>query len=67
MCLQAFPILLGEMDPNGNLTAQCIHAFTPKTRSRLVAQVSKASINSGRSILALSLVSHIVAIVFMLL
>ncbi|KAF6030776.1 TOMM40L [Bugula neritina] len=35
---ETFPILTGEMDPSGNLTAQCLHAFTSNTRSRLIAQ-----------------------------
>ncbi|XP_067936584.1 mitochondrial import receptor subunit TOM40 homolog [Watersipora subatra] len=35
---ESFPVLTGEIDPSGNLTAQCLHAFTKNTRSRLVVQ-----------------------------
>lgn len=37
---QAYPIVLGEIDPSGNLNAQIIHMFGKSLRSRLIAQVS---------------------------
>ena len=37
--LQSFPILLGDVDPSGNLNANIIHAFSRNSLTRLVAQV----------------------------
>ena len=36
---EAFPILLGDIDPSGNLNANIIHQFHPRVRSKVVAQV----------------------------
>ena len=39
LCLQAFPILIGDIDPSGNLNANIIHAFSERLRTKCVAQV----------------------------
>ena len=36
---EAYPILLGDVDPSGNLNANIIHQFNSRLRSKLVAQV----------------------------
>ncbi|KAJ9591951.1 hypothetical protein L9F63_001553 [Diploptera punctata] len=36
---EAFPILLGDIDPSGNLNANVIHQFGQRIRTKLVAQV----------------------------
>jgi hypothetical protein len=37
---EAFPILLGDIDPSGNLNANIIHQFTPRIRCKFASQVS---------------------------
>lgn len=37
---EAYPILLGDIDPSGNLNANIIHQFHPRLRAKMVAQVS---------------------------
>lgn len=37
---EAFPILLGDIDPAGNLNANIIHQFTPRIRCKFASQVS---------------------------
>lgn len=36
---EAYPILLGDVDPSGNLNANIIHQFHPRLKGKLVAQV----------------------------
>lgn len=36
---EAFPILVGDIDPSGNMSAQVMHAWKPHIRSKLIAQV----------------------------
>ncbi|UJR30918.1 hypothetical protein I4U23_018428 [Adineta vaga] len=36
---EVFPVILGDMDPNGNANAQIIHQWSDKIRTRLLAQV----------------------------
>jgi len=36
---EVFPVILGDMDANGNSNAQIIHQWTDKLRTRLLAQV----------------------------
>jgi len=36
-----FPVILGDMDPNGNANAQIIHQWNDKIRTRILAQVKK--------------------------
>ncbi|KAK3083044.1 hypothetical protein FSP39_012496 [Pinctada imbricata] len=35
---EAYPVILGDVDPSGNLNANIIHAFTERIRSKLVTQ-----------------------------
>lgn len=37
---EAFPVLLGDIDPSGNLNANVIHQFTPRIRCKFASQVS---------------------------
>lgn len=36
---EAFPVLVGDIDPSGNLNANIIHAFTERLRSKVVVQI----------------------------
>ncbi|CAF4914554.1 unnamed protein product, partial [Rotaria sp. Silwood1] len=36
---EVFPVILGDVDPNGNANAQIIHQWNDKFRTRLLAQV----------------------------
>lgn len=36
---EAFPVILGDIDPSGNLNANLIHQFHPRVRSKFVAQI----------------------------
>ncbi|KAH8421469.1 hypothetical protein KR009_008591, partial [Drosophila setifemur] len=36
---EAFPVLLGDIDPSGNLNANVIHQFTPHLRCKFASQV----------------------------
>ncbi|CAF0753262.1 unnamed protein product [Didymodactylos carnosus] len=36
---EVFPVILGDMDPNGSANAQIIHQWTDKIRTRFLAQV----------------------------
>merc|ERR1719147_607201 len=36
--MEAFPILIGDIDPSGNLQAHIIHAPTSNTRCKMMAQ-----------------------------
>ena len=50
LCLQAYPIILGELEPNGNMNAQIIHMFGSRLRSRLIAQVRNVAVSIRRKI-----------------
>lgn len=36
---EAFPVLLGDIDPSGNLNANVIHQFSPRIRCKFASQV----------------------------
>lgn len=36
---EAFPVVLGDIDPSGNLNANIIHQVTPKVRCKFASQV----------------------------
>jgi mitochondrial import receptor subunit TOM40 len=38
---EAFPVILGDIDPSGNLNANIIHQFAPNVRCKFASQVSK--------------------------
>lgn len=37
---EAFPVLLGDIDPSGDLNANIIHQFTPRFKAKVATQVS---------------------------
>ena len=39
--IQAYPVMMGEIDPSGNLSANIIHNFTKQLRTKFVAQVGR--------------------------
>jgi len=36
---EAYPVLLGDIDPNGNLNANIIHSINDRTKAKMVAQI----------------------------
>lgn len=40
---EAFPVLLGDIDPSGNLNANVIHQFSSRLRCKFASQVSEMS------------------------
>jgi len=36
---EAFPVVVGDIDPSGNMTAQIMHAWRSNLRSKMIAQV----------------------------
>lgn len=43
---EAFPILLGDIDPSGDLNANIIHQFTPKLKTKFATQVKKSKFSA---------------------
>lgn len=43
---EAYPILLGDIDPSGNLNATIIHQIHSKVQAKFGAQVSKPNLNA---------------------
>jgi mitochondrial import receptor subunit TOM40 len=41
---KVFPIVLGDMDSNGNLNANMIHQFSKNLRTRVVAQIQESQL-----------------------
>ncbi|XP_005185138.1 mitochondrial import receptor subunit TOM40 homolog 1 [Musca domestica] len=41
---EAFPVLLGDIDPSGNLNANVIHQFSPRIRCKFASQVQESKI-----------------------
>jgi len=39
VCMQAFPVMMGEVEPSGNLNANIIHQFTKHLRCKFISQV----------------------------
>lgn len=39
---EAYPVMMGEIEPGGNLNANIIHQFTESTRSKFVAQIQNS-------------------------
>ncbi|CAH1796193.1 unnamed protein product [Owenia fusiformis] len=37
--MEAFPVVIGDIDPSGNLNANIIHQFSSNTRTKLVSQI----------------------------
>lgn len=40
---EAFPVILGDIDPSGNLNANIIHQFSPNIRCKVASQVEIGS------------------------
>lgn len=40
---EAFPVILGDIDPSGNLNANIIHQFAPNIRCKFASQVRISS------------------------
>ena len=38
---EAFPLLLADMDPSGNLNANIVHAPSERTRLKMIAQIQQ--------------------------
>lgn len=36
---EAYPVLLGDIDPSGNLNANILHQFAPRLKGKLATQV----------------------------
>lgn len=52
---EAFPVILGDIDPSGNLNANVIHQFAPNVRCKFASQVrEKRKHSSGARISQLS-------------
>ncbi|XP_076028330.1 translocase of outer membrane 40 [Oratosquilla oratoria] len=39
---EAYPVMLGDIDPSGNLNANIIHQITPGVRTKFVAQIQQS-------------------------
>lgn len=40
---EAYPVLLGDVDPNGNVNANILHQINDRTKAKIVAQVGSCS------------------------
>lgn len=45
---EAYPILLGDVDPSGNLNATIIHQIQPKVKGKFVAQVQSSKFTAAQ-------------------
>ncbi|XP_013100805.1 mitochondrial import receptor subunit TOM40 homolog 1 [Stomoxys calcitrans] len=45
---EAFPVLLGDIDPSGNLNANVIHQFSPRIRCKFASQVQESKITAAQ-------------------
>jgi mitochondrial import receptor subunit TOM40 len=45
---EAFPILLGDVDPSGNVSANIIHQFGERLRTKAFAQIQKSKYQSTK-------------------
>lgn len=45
---EAFPVMLGDIDPSGNLNANMIHQFTPKFRCKFASQIQQSKITAAQ-------------------
>lgn len=44
---EAFPVILGDIDPSGNLNANIIHQFAPNVRCKFASQVSHLRLSAA--------------------
>lgn len=45
---EAFPVLLGDIDPSGNLNANVIHQFTPRIRCKFASQIQDSKLTAAQ-------------------
>lgn len=45
---EAFPVLLGDIDPSGNLNANIIHQFTPQIRLKFASQIQQSKVTAAQ-------------------
>ncbi|XP_004523968.1 mitochondrial import receptor subunit TOM40 homolog 1 [Ceratitis capitata] len=45
---EAFPVLLGDIDPSGNLNANVIHQFSPRIRCKFASQVQDSKLTAAQ-------------------
>lgn len=45
---EAFPVLLGDIDPSGNLNANIIHQFGPKVRTKFATQIQNSKFTAAQ-------------------
>lgn len=43
---EAFPVILGDIDPSGNLNANIIHQFTPAMKLKFVSQIQQEKVTA---------------------
>ncbi|CAO1374245.1 unnamed protein product [Diamesa serratosioi] len=45
---EAFPVILGDIDPSGNLNANIIHQFSPNVRCKFASQIQQNKITAAQ-------------------
>lgn len=45
---EAFPVLLGDIDPSGNLNANVIHQFSPRIRCKFASQIQESKMTAAQ-------------------
>lgn len=45
---EAFPVILGDIDPSGNLNANIIHQFSDRVRVKFASQIQKSVVNAAQ-------------------
>uniref|UniRef100_A0A2M4BTH6 Putative mitochondrial import receptor subunit tom40 n=1 Tax=Anopheles marajoara TaxID=58244 RepID=A0A2M4BTH6_9DIPT len=45
---EAFPVLLGDVDPAGNLNANIIHQLTPQVRCKFASQIQSSKVTAAQ-------------------
>lgn len=45
---EAFPVVLGDIDPSGNMNANIIHQFTPNIRCKFGSQIQDSKISAAQ-------------------
>ncbi|XP_037902743.1 mitochondrial import receptor subunit TOM40 homolog 1-like [Hermetia illucens] len=45
---EAYPVLLGDIDPSGNLNANLIHQFSPQLRLKFASQIQQSKVTAAQ-------------------
>lgn len=45
---EAFPVMLGDIDPSGNLNANVIHQFSPNIRCKFASQIQQSKMQAAQ-------------------